>query len=89
MAGLRLLTFTVKTPEVPAPVTMLTPVPPICGLLLVAVGAKTTPTVETVAPPLLVTVPPNVAEVPARLAAVGVVTVGAVLGAVVKVPTVL
>ena len=63
----------------PVPATLVTPVPPICGLLLVAVGAYTTPRAVTVAPPSLVTLPPSVAVDAATLALVGDVTVGALV----------
>ena len=54
-----------------------------------AVGAQTTPRVVTVAPPLAVTLPPKVAVVAVILAEVGVVTVGDVAAAVVKLPVIL
>ena len=73
---LRLLTLTVMTPVPPDPATTVTPAPPSCGLLFVALGAKTTPRTVIVAPPSLVTLPPKVAVVPVTPVAVGVVIVG-------------
>ena len=75
-----------KTPVVPEPTTFVTPLPPSCGLLLVAVGAKTTPRAVIAEPPSLVTVPPRVALVEATAVAVGEVTVGADAVSVVKLP---
>ena len=68
MFGRRLLTPMVKTLATTAGEAMLTPAPPICGLLLTLAGAYTTPTAVTVAPPLSVTVPPSVALVAVTLA---------------------
>ena len=58
MFGRRLLTPIVKTLATTVGEAMLTPAPPICGLLLTPAGAYTTPTAVTVAPPLSVTAPP-------------------------------
>jgi hypothetical protein len=82
----------VKTPVVPELVRLTTEVPSICGLLLLAVGAYTTPRAVTVESPAEVTFPPRVALVEVTLALVGVVTVGAsgtVVTIIVAVPLVL
>ena len=72
---MRPLAETVNTPVVPEPTTLVTPVPPIWGLLFVAVGAYKMPVAVIVAPPSEVTLPPSVALAAAMLALVGVETV--------------
>ena len=74
------MALTVKTPVAAVPVTLVTPEPLSCGLLLLEVIAYTTPTAVRLAPPLVVTLPPRVALVVPTLALVGLVTVGVVAG---------
>jgi hypothetical protein len=62
---------------VPVAVTFVTPVPPINGLLFVAVTEYTTPRSVIAAPLSLVTFPLRVAPVAVIEVAVGAVTVGA------------